>query len=46
MPFWVEKGSRAALEGAAREQGGAAREHAWRRLFWLPVLEGAQHKGA
>ncbi len=26
MPFSIGKGSRAALEGAAREQGGAARE--------------------
>ena len=27
MPFRDRKGTRAALEGAAREQGGAAREH-------------------
>jgi len=27
LPFWVGKGSMAALEGAAREQSGAAREH-------------------
>jgi len=26
LPFSIGKGSRAALEGAAREQGGAARE--------------------
>jgi len=23
LPFWIRKGSRAALEGAVREQGGA-----------------------
>ncbi len=26
MPFWIGKGSKAALEGAAREQGEATRE--------------------
>ena len=46
MPFPFGKGSIAALEEAAREQGGATREHAWRRLFWLPVLGGTQHKEA
>jgi len=28
LPFPFGKGSRAALEGAASEQGGASREHA------------------
>ena len=27
MPIWIRKGSKAALEGALREQGGVAREH-------------------
>ena len=27
MPFWDGKGSRAVLEGVAREQGEAAREY-------------------
>ncbi len=49
MPFWIRKGSRAALEGAVREQGraleragGAAREQ--EGALWGSA--GAQQVGA
>ena len=44
MPFWVWKGSRAALEGAAREQRGSKGEHGGAK----GEREGAsrEHRGA
>jgi len=49
LPFPLGKGSKAALEGAPREQEGASREQegaATEQKFWLLVLEVAQHKEA
>ncbi|CAA9523547.1 MAG: hypothetical protein AVDCRST_MAG96-3057 [uncultured Segetibacter sp.] len=47
-PFSVWKGSRAALEGAPMEQGGAAREHRGSMGEQQGSTEGAgkEHKGA